>query len=236
MTMNGIRLPEALCAVVFDCDGTLVDSEPLHAKAISLVLGGYGVHMPATMIMSRFTGYDNARLLAEVGTEAGIEWPADIDQRLDDACHRLLLAEASAMPGAVTALDACRSAELTLAVASNSKRRLVTAMLGCARLNGYFDDRLATRDRVSAAKPAADCYLLAAGYCAVPPSRCLAVEDSPAGVRAARAAGMTALGYRPAGSAISIELLRAAGAAGVIEDLHRLALLIEGRPLAAPSH
>ena len=233
MTDVGMHLPAAVSAVVFDCDGTLVDSEPIHAKAISTVLAEYGVAIPAAEIMSRFTGYDNARLIAELGTTAGIEWASDIDERLDEACHALLLVEASAMPGAMAALEACRSAELTLALASNSKRRLVTAMLGCTRLDRYFDDRLATRDRVAAPKPAADSYLLAAEYCAAPPSRCLAIEDSPAGVRAACAAGITTIGYHPAGSTISAQALHAAGAVFVIEDLYRLATLIERRSLAA---
>lgn len=222
--------------MVFDCDGTLVDSEPIHAKAISFVLGEYGLDISAAAIMSRFTGCDNAHLLEKIGTESGIKWPEDIDQQLDDSCLRLLLLEARAMPGAVAALDACRAAELGLAVASNSKRPLVAAMLGCTRLGSYFDDRLATRDRVNAGKPAPDCYLVAAAFCGVPASRCLAIEDSPAGVQAARAAGMTALGYRPAGSTISAEVLRAVGAAGVIDDLRQLVQLLEGRPFAALIH
>lgn len=223
--------PSGVRAVLFDCDGTLIDSEPLHATAISTVLARHGVRVSAAEIMRRFTGCDNRTLLDVLGSDLGVAWPPDLDEQFDVACEALLRAESKPMEGAQAALDASRAHRIPVAIASNSGLPLVRAMLLSSGLDAYFGDRLATRDRVAAPKPAADCYLLAARYCSASPSACVAVEDSPAGVRAARAAGIPTLGYRSQGSHVPIEALRDAGAAAIITELHDVARLIEGRPL-----
>ncbi len=229
-----MRLPEPISAMIFDCDGTLVDSEPIHAAAIAQILVECGVEISAELILQRYTGCDNGTLLRRVGKQHGISWPADIEVRIEEASHTLLSdakiplpedplkGSPFAMPGALALLDELRTRGIGLAVASNSRHRLVEVMLLRAHLTEYFGKRLATRDLVEHPKPAPDLYRLAAELCMAVPESCVAVEDSPAGVRAAAATGMTVIGYRSTRSIISAHELASAGALTVIEHFNQL--------------
>jgi len=104
--------------------------------------------------------------------------------------------------------------------------RLCWRALGLAR---FFGDRLFCADRVARPKPAPDVYLAAADRLGVPPQACLVIEDSVAGVAAASAAGMTALGFIGGGHATHqhVDALTAAGARHVFDDMRRLPALVD---------
>ena len=221
-----MRLPDNVTGIIFDCDGTLVDSEAIHATALSAVLGNGGHRISADVIMQRFTGCDIGRLLRQLSDEWRVTWPPGIEALIEDATRELLDEQATAMSGAVAALNAVREHNMCMAVASNSSHRLVAAMLRRTRLAEYFGDRVATRDQVGAPKPAPDVYRLAARLCATAPSSLLAIDDSPAGILSARAAGMTAIGYLPPQSTIAVGDLERAGAFVVLDHLNQLADLV----------
>src|SRR5207253_1232869 len=153
--------------------------------------------------------------------------PGDIESLLDRAVHRLLKENLRCAPGALPLVQALYQRDIPMAVASNSSYSSVEAMLGHTGMQRYFGGRIATRDQVKAPKPAPDVYLLAATALAATalaarPADCLAIEDSPAGITAARAAGMSVVGYCPCAQADAADDLLRAGASFVIQDLQAL--------------
>jgi len=211
-----IKIP---ATVVFDCDGTLVDSEEIHARALAGALAELGVRLTAAQIRSHSAGIANEDYLNLVAAERGIVLPPDAPRRVEDIAERLIETEIRLIDGADAVVRRLAARGVRLAVASNSCRRLVDQMLRAARLAPIFADRVATRDDVAEAKPAPDVYRLAARLLNARTGDCLAVEDSVVGVTAAHAAGMTVIGFRPPQTIFTEGQLFDAGASVVIRSL-----------------
>jgi HAD superfamily hydrolase (TIGR01509 family) len=211
-----IKIP---ATVVFDCDGTLVDSEEIHARALEGALAELGVRLTAAQIRSHSAGIANEDYLNLVAAQRGIVLPPAAPRRVEDIAERLIETEIRLIDGADEVVKTLAARGVRLAVASNSCRRLVHQMLRAARLAPMFGDRVATRDDVAEAKPAPDVYRYAAGLLEARAEDCLAVEDSVVGVAAAHAAGMTVVGVRPPVTIFSEAQLFDAGATVVIRSL-----------------
>ncbi len=210
---------DQMAAIIFDCDGTLVDSESMQAKALQKGLAQSGVDIDLEEIKRRTTGVDNPTVLKNIEAERGLRLPADLEAQIEELALGLVSEGIQAIDGAVEVVQALARANLPLAVASNSSRELVVAMLAAVDLIAPFHGRIATRDLVEAPKPAPDVYLMAARLLAVSPERCLAVEDSPTGVISARRAGMSVAGFFSSSGAYQSKELLEAGATFVIDDL-----------------
>ena len=176
-------------AVVFDCDGTLVDSEPLAYRAWSTELAQHGYD-----VLREDTDSTRGRTYADVHAyfaervdglpEADTFW-----KRFSSTLFGLFETELSAFDDAVCAARDLRERGVRVAVASSSPRERLDATLRAADIGVLFDVTVAG-DEVEHGKPAPDLFLRAAEKLGVPPDRCVAVEDSPNGVEAALAAGM----------------------------------------------
>jgi HAD superfamily hydrolase (TIGR01509 family) len=183
-------LPGIVEAVVFDCDGLLVDTESGWSRAEAAIFAEHGFGF----------GPDQKALLIgktlEVGAAAMADYfgrPAEaaaIAGRLHDLVARELAAGAEALPGARELVAAVRE-RVPVAVASNSPRKFVDATLASAGLE--FAEVFAAED-VEQPKPAPDLYLTACSRLGVTPERCVAFEDSRTGVASARAAGLFVVG------------------------------------------
>ncbi|HLA67899.1 MAG TPA: HAD family phosphatase [Acidimicrobiia bacterium] len=175
-------------AVVFDCDGVLVDSEPHSIAAWLDVLGR--IHHPATASdIQACTGLGfgpTHQALSAVSPlpAPDLVWP-ELLAALDRSFRRGLVV----FPDAVAVLEACAAGGLPIAVASASPRARLDLTLATAGLGGRFAVSVAG-DEVARGKPAPDVYLAASARLEVDPTTCVAVEDTPAGVTAAIAAGM----------------------------------------------
>lgn len=205
--------------VVFDCDGTLVDSEEIHAKALQVALAELGVRLTVPEIRSQSAGIANRDYLARVAAERGVEFPPHADAWVEDISHRLIEHEIRLIEGADLTVRTLAARGVRLGVASNSSRRLVEQMLRTVGLAPLFGDRIATRDDVVHAKPAPDVYRHAARLLDARSEDCLAIEDSAVGVAAARAAGMKVIGLCPPSTIFTSGQLIAAGASVVIKRL-----------------
>lgn len=208
--------------MIFDCDGTLVDSELIHAKALRGALAELGVTLSVEQVRSQSVGVANADFLRRIAEERGLTLPADIAMVTEDIALRLIATELRPMEGANQVVDGLTANAVRLAVASNSSRRLVRQMLGTAGLSQAFGERVATTDDVAAPKPAPDLYRLAAQLLSARAADCLAVEDSPVGVAAARRADIAAVGFCPPAATFAASDLLRAGAFAVIADLSEL--------------
>ncbi|WP_371476434.1 HAD family hydrolase [Kitasatospora sp. NBC_00315] len=179
-------------AVVFDCDGTLMDTELHWQEARDLVLRGYGV-APDAGFATRAKGLhytECGRLMAEVAGEPAQAEP--MTAHLLDAFRKLVADDPATMPGAAALVR--RVADFApLAVASNCPLDVVESCLEGAGLLSYFAHVVVPGDDVLP-KPAPDVYLTAAALCGAEPADSLAVEDSYCGIRAAGRAGLRILG------------------------------------------
>lgn len=193
-------------AIVFDCDGVLVDSERLLVAVHQHVFKEMGWSASTDEIAERFVGKSGPHFQAAVRAVFG-ELPDDWRDPYNHLYERALREELKAIDGVEAALQRLH---LPKAVASNSKRGRVIQSLTTTRLLHHFDGRIVGADDVGQPKPAPDVYLGAASLLGVPPHRCIAVEDSPTGVAAAKAAGMYVLGF--GGGLTERGVLSAAGA------------------------
>ncbi|MFI0901553.1 HAD-IA family hydrolase [Streptomyces sp. NPDC020983] len=182
-------------AVVFDCDGTLMDTERNWQDARELTLADHGLRAaPGFAERAKGVHYTECgQLMAE---EAGRPELADeLTGALLDHFRALVATNAATMPGAAE-LVRRMAAFAPLAVASNCPADVVETCLSAAGLLSFFDHLVVPGSAVRP-KPAPDVYLTAARLCGAAPERCLAVEDSACGIEAARSAGLRVLGVGP---------------------------------------
>jgi HAD superfamily hydrolase (TIGR01509 family) len=183
--------PRAFDAVLFDMDGTLVDSEPIWFEVLRGVVAEFGGDLPADA-HGALHGSDRATTTTILRERFGLR--GDVDAFWARVVERLTveLARVRAMPNAGAWVEAVAAAGRGRAVVSNSPRAMVEASLAPHAWARHLPVRVAIED-VARGKPHPDSYLLAAERLGVGAQRCLIVEDSEAGARAAVAAGATCL-------------------------------------------
>jgi HAD superfamily hydrolase (TIGR01509 family) len=202
----------AVGAVVFDCDGVLVDSELLAAPILAQVLTELGLPTTAADVDRDFKGRSWEDGLDVIrARRAGAEpWP-ELRDRYRERLFAAFDAELQAVDGIAHALDALDEAGIPRCVASSGDHERIRRGLRAAGLLDRFPDAaIFSVEDVAHGKPAPDLFLHAAAQMSVGPAATVVVEDSPAGVQAGVAAGMRVLGY--AHDAPAANALRAAGA------------------------
>jgi HAD superfamily hydrolase (TIGR01509 family) len=218
-------------AVIFDCDGVLVDSEALVAEVVLEQLAAIGLTFDRDDYLARFTGITVSAFYAlqdaECRARLGRPLPENFAQTCQDAVRQAVGTRVARVPGVVEAVRAVRGRK---AVASSSTAVALRHKLQHTGLWPHFDPHVYSANDVARAKPAPDLFLHAARAVGADPARCLAIEDSNNGVEAARAAGMTVWGFTGGGhcTPATAGRLRAAGAARVVANW------AEARMLLAP--
>ncbi|HEU4669091.1 MAG TPA: HAD family phosphatase [Dyella sp.] len=214
--------PFPIDLVVFDCDGVLVDSERITARVFAGMLQELGMDVDTRALAERCIGRSTADTLALAAGELGRPLPKDFQARYGERSRAALAAEVTLMPGVRAMLDAIG---LPCAIASNGLRAKMAITLRATGLLPRFDGRWFGIDDVARGKPSPDLYLLAARTFGARPAHCVVVEDSPTGIAAGRAAGMTVLGYA---AGLPQERLIDAGAHHVFDDMTLLPALLDG--------
>ena len=215
-------------AILFDCDGVLVDSEPITNGVLCQMLNEAGWPLPPEECMRLFIGKtvrsEAARIEAATGRPLTDAWMAEFYARR----NLRLRAELAAIPNAPEAVRAVHARlQGRIACASGADRQKVEMQLEQVGLAPWFAGRIFSGHEMPRTKPAPDVYLAAAAALGVPPARCLVVEDTVTGVLAGVAAGATVLGFSPpAAGHGSPDALRAAGAVQVLTDMAQLPAII----------
>lgn len=211
-------------AVLFDCDGVLVDSEPITNGVLRGMLEESGWTLSSAECMRLFIGKavkDQAALIEEkTGRPLTEEWLHEFRGRRNEGLVEGLLPIRGALE-AVAQIHALY--EGRIACASGADRFKVELQLEKCGLMTYFKDRIFSGHEMPRSKPAPDVYLAAAAALGVDPTRCAVVEDTVPGVTAGVAAGATVFGYSPAEAGHDApDALRAAGASLIFIDMANL--------------
>lgn len=182
-------------AVIFDMDGVLVDSQPYHFKADIDTMAEYGVIKDQKFYES-FAGTLTADRMRTLKEMFGLDVPVEEmtikrENMILDIMGKEDIKPVSGIPEFLRSIE---EKGLTTAVASSSDYKLINLILDRLKIAQYFDSVTSGSD-VKRGKPSPDVFLLAAERIGIGPSECLVVEDSENGVKAAKAAGMKALGY-----------------------------------------
>lgn len=207
--------------VIFDCNGVLVDSEQLATAIVSQEFMRAGFPLTPDIVARYFTGRRPADMFSEVERAAGRKLPEHFSATVTATILRRFRAELRATRHITYALAWLRGPKC---VASSSSLDRIRVSLETTDLIRFFEPYLFSGSDVANGKPAPDLFLHAASKMRVPPSDCIVVEDSPVGVAAGAAAGMTVIGFvggNHAGPKLGFHL-SAAGARAVISDMRAL--------------
>lgn len=185
-------------AVLFDCDGVVVDSEGPTFALFLQDLATYGLPMSLAEFEAEFVG-GTVELIDRRAREAGARlpegWVADFYERM----YAMLAAGVPLVPGVLDVLDRLDSAGIPYAMGSNGSLEKMQITLGQHGIEGRFRAVLSGQG-MGVPKPAPDVYLAAARACAARPEDCVVIEDSAQGARAGLAAGMRVLGFAAHGT------------------------------------
>lgn len=178
--------------VIFDCDGVLIDSEVILAQAYSEGLAGLGFVISPEEIITGFTGVPDPEMFDAIGRQWQRPVPAEFASAMKPTIDRLYRSELQAIDGIAQALD---SLEHPICVASSSSPEKIELGLQLVGLHDRFAPHIFSASQVARGKPTPDLFLFAAENMGFAPAKCLVIEDSLAGVQAARAAEMIVLGF-----------------------------------------
>lgn len=196
--------------VIFDCDGVLVDSEPISNRVLAEMLAEEGLKVTPEQARRDYQGLLLREVVAHAQQALGRTLPAGWTERYERRRDAAFAAELRAVPHAREAVRAVRAAGIGACVASQGRLRKTRFSLSTTGLLELFaEEELFSAEALARGKPHPDLFLHAAAAMGAHPQRCVVVEDTPSGVAAGVAAGMRVLGYGADGDGAA---LRAEGA------------------------
>lgn len=184
-------------AVLWDLDGTLADSTAFHLKSWQAAMSPVGIDVTAARFLETFGQRNEAILPQWLGARSTPRLVAELADA-KESLYRAFVAKAglAPLPGALDWLRRLHADGWRQAIASSAPRRNVDVMVDALGIGDLIEGIVAAED-VRHGKPAPDVFLAAAAALGVPPSGCVVVEDAPAGIEAARRAGMRVIGTGP---------------------------------------
>lgn len=181
--------------VIFDCDGVLVDSERLVHEVDLAMIAELGWPISLEEILDQHLGRSQAAVLANIERHLGRPVPPGFAEARVAAFEAAFVDRLEAVPGVEEAISVLQDVGVQTCVASSGSHTRIRLTLGLTGLWPTFAGRIFSAEEVERGKPAPDLFLHAAATMGVPAGSCVVVEDSPAGVRAARSAGMHVVAY-----------------------------------------
>jgi HAD superfamily hydrolase (TIGR01509 family) len=186
-----LKIPEgAFRAYLFDCDGTIADSMPLHYRAWKQALGEWNCPFDEELFYA-WGGKPPVEIIATLNRMRGLTMPVEQVAERKENLYYALLPELKPVPEVLEQIDAMQG-RVPFAVVSGSTRASIVRTLAAVGLLDRFDVLVGSED-YARSKPAPDAFLVAAERLQVPAQECLVFEDTALGIEAARAAGMAAV-------------------------------------------
>jgi HAD superfamily hydrolase (TIGR01509 family) len=213
--------------VIFDCDGVLVDSEPIVNRVHAEVLAAYGCQIDEAELLDRFLGVADSDMICALEEEWGKALPSDYPGRVAARIALEYRRSLRPIPGIADLIDRIGA---SVCVASSSSREQLRLALEVTGLLDRFGSRVYSADMVPRGKPAPDLFLYAAAQMSAVPGHTVVIEDSFAGVEAALRAGMMVIGFCGGGHCRAGQGARliARGAAAAADDVPALAAALKG--------
>ena len=213
--------------VIFDCDGVLVDSEPLANASFSRAIRAQGLDWSPQEVLRRLMGLSLKSGVEACEAELGRKLPDDFVEKMQVITYQMFRdAPLQAIAGVKEAVLALHAAGAATCVASSGAPEKMRFTLGLTGLWDLFDGRIFSASQVPRGKPFPDLFLHAALGMNVQPFECTVIEDSEPGVTAARAAGMRVLAY--AGEPYANPTALASAGGEVFSDMRKLPDLLLG--------
>jgi HAD superfamily hydrolase (TIGR01509 family) len=184
-------------AIIFDCDGVLVDSERLGNEVLVECIQPFGIHLTVEQAMARFCGIRMADCVAELERLRGAPLPDSFVSQFRERTAAVFADRLKAVDGA---LDLLRGLTVPYCVASSGPREKIELSLAITGLHPYLRDRIYSAYEVGHWKPHPGLFLHAAQAMGAAPHKCAVVEDSLPGIQAGLAAGMAVFALQPAGA------------------------------------
>ena len=178
--------------VIFDCDGVLVDSEPLSVRVLVEALNRHGIDMAEEEAYQRFLGRSLATMRQVMDEEYGFHTGPEFLEGLRVDLYGLFKTDLRPIPGIAETLDAL---DLPRCVASSSQPERIRLSLTITGIADKLEPHIFSASMVTNGKPAPDLFLYAAEQMGIAPADCIVIEDSPAGIEAAQRAGMTVFAF-----------------------------------------
>lgn len=218
--------------VIFDCDGVLVDSEPISIGVLTQIIAEAGADIPLDEAYRRFLGHSVRSIVADLAAGNGL---AVTDLHLETMRERLYARFRGELKPVRGIGEALAALDRPFCVASSSQPERIRLSLGITGLLDRFEPNVFSSTMVARGKPAPDLFLHAARSMGVAPERCIVIEDSPAGIAAARSAGMQVAAFTggshvaPAGLAPVIAGLQPDAVFANMRELPSVLALLDGR-------
>lgn len=181
--------------VIFDCDGVLVDSEPLSVRVLVEALNRHGIDMAEEEAYQRFLGRSLATMRQVMDEEYDFHTGPEFLETLRIDLYDLFKTDLKPIPGIAETLDALALLNLPRCVASSSQPERIRLSLAITGILDKLEPHIFSASMVKNGKPAPDLFLYAADQMGVTPENCIVIEDSPAGIEAAQRAGMTVFAF-----------------------------------------
>jgi HAD superfamily hydrolase (TIGR01509 family) len=182
-------------AVIFDCDGVVVDSEAMSFDLIAAEMDAHGLHLPRAVLEMELLGGTLRDVWAR-SRQLGADLPEDWVESFYVRLYARLAQGTPLVPGILNVLNRLEAEGVPFAMGSNGSDAKMQITVGQHEgLLARFEGRMFSGQTLGCPKPAPDLYLHCARVLGVDPGRCVVIEDSPTGARAARAAGMRCFGY-----------------------------------------
>ena len=219
----------AVDLIIFDCDGVLVDSEPLAMRTLIAAIGDQGIEITPEYAYRNYLGRSVESISTSLFDTHGEPLELAAIQAMRTRLYDLYRTDLHASPGLPQILQTLPA---PFCVASSSSLERIRLSLELTGLLPNFTDHIFSASMVENGKPAPDLFLHAAHAMGVQSARCLVIEDSPAGIKAARAAGMTVFAYLggshaiPGGLAAQTQELNPDA---IFHDMHALPNLLGSR-------
>ncbi|MBN9249207.1 MAG: HAD family hydrolase [Mesorhizobium sp. 61-13] len=203
--------------IIFDCDGVLVDSEPLAALAYERVYEKHGMSGVGADIIAQCIGMKQADIIVRIKELTGHQFPADAGADIWAETKALFTEQLTQTRDLAAFLSSLKTKRC---VASSSSLERIHHSLDVTGLAPFFGEAIYSSSMVKRGKPAPDIFLFAAEKMGAEPANCVVIEDSPFGVEGAVAAGMTAIGYTGGSHSYAGhgEVLSARGADAICKD------------------
>jgi HAD superfamily hydrolase (TIGR01509 family) len=218
--------------IIFDCDGVLVDSEPLAARAYERVYEKHGMPGVHGGIIAQCIGMKQSDIIVRIKELTGHQFPPGADADIWAETKILFTQDLRPTPGITAFLQTLAGDRC---VASSSSVERINHSLSVTGLARFFGDAIYSSSMVKRGKPAPDIFLFAADKMGADPADCIVIEDSPFGIEGAVAAGMVAVGYTGGGHTYAGHgaRLAAAGAATVCSDWDEVGSQLAGLEIPA---